>query len=230
VIARLHRASAKECPTVRSLLTALALLVAAVMLYQGLALTGLVEMGGDAADSEVAASLLIAGGAMLLAAVTLRRAPGIAAIEMLLAGCIAIVVADPTHRYLTAYGIAALVLAVAAMISELGVLPQFPPRRVSPSPSQGARRQSPPVPQRQLLVHLDQPRPDQQRSMSRQRQEARRASYRRLRDRIDHLRTQRRSGSPQRRPRSSACPWRPDPPRQAVSTRDAIGDRPQPDV
>lgn len=128
-------------PTVRNLLAALGLLVAIPMLYQGLVVGGVIA-GADAPRTpEIATFLLIAGSTVLLAVVTLRWSPGIAAIETALAGFVTVIVADPAHRYLAAYGVAAVALALAMLVTALGASPPATPRgTVGPRTRRGPPR------------------------------------------------------------------------------------------
>lgn len=108
------------------LLTLVGLLVAVAMLGQGLAQGGYIAGRDEWLDPEVATVLLIAGGAMLIAVMTLRAFPGMAAVEMGLTGIVALVgfaFVNPVQRSLAAYGAIALVLAVAALVLEVRAAP-----------------------------------------------------------------------------------------------------------
>jgi hypothetical protein len=102
---------------VRPYLTALATLLAAMLLYQGLVLRGLIAGEAGSLEPAAAALLLAAAATMGLAAVTLRGHAGLAAVEMTLAGVVVMSIAGPGHRYLLAYGGVAVVLAVFAAIA-----------------------------------------------------------------------------------------------------------------
>lgn len=97
-------------------LAALSLLSAGAMVSQGLVLSGAISWGGENHDSDVSNVLLIASGAMFVAVMTLRRSPGVAALEMALAGIAILSVGNADHRYLVAYGVDAIVLAIVAAV------------------------------------------------------------------------------------------------------------------
>ena len=156
----------------RRVLAALALLVAVVMLYQGLVTGGFIHGPAEPLPPEAATFLLTAGGAMVIGAVTMRWSAGIAAIEMALAGLVTIGIAAPTYRYLAAYGAVALILSLAAMLVDL--VPRPPAarlRQVLVPPARVKQHDPTQAYHRQLLIRIEKVRAHQRAPIRRQRRD-----------------------------------------------------------
>ena len=100
----------------RPTLAAAGLLIAVIMLCHGLALGGIAPGHPGPPMPEAATTAFVASAVMLVAAVTLRWSAGLAGLEMLLAGGAMALAADTAHRFILADGVAALLVAMSTIV------------------------------------------------------------------------------------------------------------------